>query len=422
MKISVVGGGYVGLITGACLAEKGHNVIIIDIDKKKIDAINSGRPPIYEKGLEELLVRNSGKNLLASTGYESVRDSEISIICVGTPMGEDGSADLKYIVSAAESIGRELKNSCSYHVVTVKSTVPPGTTSDVVIPAVRITSENNPNIGFAMNPEFLREGIAVDDFMNPDRIVIGSDDKKSGDLLESLYSGFNAKILRTGLISAEMIKYASNSFLATKISFSNEVGNICKSLGIDVYEVMEGVGLDHRISPYFLNAGCGFGGSCFPKDVSALIHLAKSKGIDPVLLRSVLKVNEVQPLLIIETLKKRLGDLNGKRIAVLGLAFKGDTDDIRDSRAVPAIERLIAEKADVHAFDPMANENMKAVFPEITYHDSAAGALENADGCLVMTEWPEFSRLDKEFDKMKKRVIIEGRRILSVPDAEGICW
>ena len=422
MKISVVGGGYVGLITGACLAEKGHNVIIIDIDKKKIDAINSGRPPIYEKGLEELLVRNSGKNLLASTGYESVRDSEISIICVGTPMGEDGSADLKYIVSAAESIGRELKNSCSYHVVTVKSTVPPGTTSDVVIPAVRITSENNPNIGFAMNPEFLREGIAVDDFMNPDRIVIGSDDKKSGDLLESLYSGFNARILRTGLVSAEMIKYASNSFLAAKISFSNEVGNICKSLGIDVYEVMEGVGLDHRISPNFLNAGCGFGGSCFPKDVSALVHLAKSKGVDPVLLRSVLKVNEVQPLLIIDILKKHLGDLNGKRIAVLGLAFKGDTDDIRDSRAVPAIERLMAEKADVHAFDPMANENMKDVFPEITYHDSAAGALENADGCLVMTEWPEFSRLDKEFDKMKKRVIIEGRRILSVPDVEGICW
>ncbi|WP_048151733.1 UDP-glucose dehydrogenase family protein [Methanolacinia paynteri] len=422
MKISVVGGGYVGLITGACLAEKGHHVTIIDIDKEKIDAINSARPPIYEKGLEELLARHSGKNLSASTGYESVRDSEISIICVGTPMGEDGSADLKYIVSAAESIGRELKNSGVYHVVTVKSTVPPGTTSGVVIPAVRSASGNNPNIGFAMNPEFLREGIAVDDFMNPDRVVIGSDDKKSGDLVESLYSGFNAKILRTGLISAEMIKYASNSFLATKISFSNEVGNICKSLGIDVYEVMEGVGLDHRISPYFLNAGCGFGGSCFPKDVSALIHLAKSKGVDPVLLRSVLKVNEVQPLLIIDILKKHLGNLNGKRIAVLGLAFKGDTDDIRDSRAVPAIERLIAEKADVHAFDPMANENMKAVFPEITYHDSAAGALEDADGCLVMTEWPKFSRLDKEFDKMKQRVIIEGRRILSVPDAEGICW
>ena len=422
MKISIVGGGYVGLITGACLAEKGHNVTIIEIDREKADAINSARPPIYEKGLGELLVRHSGKNIAASTGYESVRDSEVSIICVGTPMREDGSADLKYIISAAESIGRELKDSGIYHVVAVKSTVPPGTTSGVVIPAVRNASGDNPDIGFTMNPEFLREGIAVDDFMNPDRIVIGSDDERSGDLVESLYSGFNTKVLRTGLVSAEMIKYASNSFLATKISFSNEIGNICKALGIDVYEVMEGVGLDHRISPYFLNAGCGFGGSCFPKDVSALVHLAKSKSIDPVLLRSVLKVNETQPLAIIDILKKHLGNLNGKRIAVLGLAFKGDTDDIRDSRAVPAIEKLIAEKADVHAYDPMANENMKAVFPKITYHDSAARALENAEGCLVMTEWPEFSRLDKEFDIMKNRVIIEGRRILSVPDAEGICW
>lgn len=422
MKISIVGGGYVGLITGACLAEAGHRVTVIDIDKKKADAINSARPPIYEKGLEDLLARHSGKNLKADTGFESVRDSEISIICVGTPMSEDGSADLSYIISAAESIGRELKNSGGFHVVTVKSTVPPGTTTGTVIPAVRKASGNNPNIGFAMNPEFLREGIAVDDFMNPDRIVIGSDDKRSGDLVESLYSGFDAKILRTGLVSAEMIKYASNSFLATKISFSNEVGNICKSLGIDVYEVMEGVGLDHRISPYFLNAGCGFGGSCFPKDVSALIHLAKSRGFDPVLLNSVLKVNETQPLVIVDILRKRIGNLEGKRVAVLGLAFKGDTDDIRDSRAIPVIEELVIESADVHAYDPMASENMKAVFPGISYHDSAAAALEDADACLVLTEWPEFSRLNSEFDNMKNKVIIEGRRILTISGAEGICW
>jgi UDPglucose 6-dehydrogenase len=422
VKISIVGGGYVGLITGACLAEAGHRVTVIDIDKKKADAINSARPPIYEKGLEALLASHSGKNLKADTGFESVRDSEVSIICVGTPMGEDGSADLSYIVSAAESIGRELKNSGGYHVVTVKSTVPPGTTSGTVVPAVRKASENNPNIGFAMNPEFLRESIAVDDFMNPDRIVIGSDDKRSGDLVETLYSGFDAKILRTGLVSAEMIKYASNSFLATKISFSNEVGNICKSLGIDVYEVMEGVGLDHRISPYFLNAGCGFGGSCFPKDVSALIHLAKSRGFDPVLLKSVLEVNETQPLVIVDILRKRIGNLEGKRVAVLGLAFKGDTDDIRDSRAIPVIEGLIMENADVHAYDPMANKNMKAVFPGISYHDSATGALENADACLVLTEWPEFSRLNSEFDNMKNKVIIEGRRILTISGAEGICW
>lgn len=422
MRISVIGGGYVGLITGACLSERSHEVCIIDIDKRKTDLINSARCPIYEKGLEELLIRNSGKKLSAGTDYSSVGDSEVSIICVGTPMNEDGSADLGYIKSAAESIGKELKNNSRYHVVTVKSTVPPGTTTGVVIPEVRKASENNSSIGFAMNPEFLREGIAVDDFLNPDRIVIGSDDERAGDLIESLYSGYDAKVLRTSLISAEMIKYTSNSFLATKISFSNEIGNICKALGIDVYEVMEGVGLDHRISPYFLNAGCGFGGSCFPKDVSALVQLGRSKGLNPVILDSVLKVNETQPILITDILKRRLGSLKGKRIAVLGLAFKNGTDDIRDSRSVHAIETLLADGAEIHAYDPMANENMKTIFPGINYHNSAADALADADGCLVMTEWEEFSKLDKEFDRMTNRVIIEGRRILSVPDVEGICW
>lgn len=422
MKISVVGGGYVGLITGACLAESGHEIDIIDVDMQKVDAINSGVPPIYEKGLKELLDRHSGKRLKAHSGFDCVKNSEISIICVGTPQGDDGSADLRYIRSVAESIGRELRDREEYHVVTVKSTVPPGTTANIVKSLVTRESGNNPNIGFAMNPEFLREGIAVYDFMNPDRIVIGSDDPGAGDLVESIYSGFDAKILRTGLTSAEMIKYASNSFLATKISFSNEIGNICKNLGIDVYEVMEGVGLDHRISPHFLNAGCGFGGSCFPKDVSALAGMAKSKGLDPVLLESVLKVNEMQPLVVVRMLKARLGDLRGKRIAVLGLAFKNDTDDIRDSRAIPAIENLLSEGAEVHAYDPMAGPAMQQVFPGISYHGSAADALRDAEGCVVMTEWPEFSELDKEFELMKNRVIIEGRRILSVSDAEGICW
>ncbi|MBN1433066.1 MAG: UDP-glucose/GDP-mannose dehydrogenase family protein [Methanomicrobiaceae archaeon] len=422
MKISIVGGGYVGLITGACLAEMGHEVKIIDVDEKKVNAINSAKPPIYEKGLEDLLIRHSGKNLTAGSDFSSVRDSELSIICVGTPQNKDGSADLGYIISAAESVGKELKIFDGYHVVAVKSTVPPGTTTGIVLPTIMKASENNSCIGFAMNPEFLREGIAVGDFMNPDRIVIGSVDKRAGDLVESVYSGFNTKILRTGIVSAEMIKYASNSFLATKISFSNEIGNICKTLGIDVYEVMGGVGLDHRISPYFLNAGCGFGGSCFPKDVSALIHFARLKGTDPVLLESVLKVNQMQPLVIVDILKKHLGSLEGKRITVLGLAFKGDTDDVRDSRAIPVIEALIADKAEVHVYDPMANKNMKELFPVIICHESAEDALKDSDGCLVMTEWPEFSRLNKEFDTMKNRLIIEGRRILNVPDAEGICW
>lgn len=422
MRISVVGGGYVGLITGVCLADIGHDVTVIEIDSDKVEAINSAKPPIYEKGLAELLAAHSGGRLKASTGFESIGRSGISIICVGTPPGADGSADLSYIRSASNSIGEELKKCDSYHVVVVKSTVPPGTTETTVMPAVMEASENNPCIGFAMNPEFLREGIAVSDFMNPDRIVIGSLDEKAGDAIESMYSPLGAKVLRTGIAAAEMIKYASNSFLATKISFSNEIGNICKSLGIDVYEVMKGVGLDHRISPYFLNAGCGFGGSCFPKDVSALVSLARSKGIDPLLLDSVLKVNAVQPLVMVGMLKEKIGDLRGKRIAVLGLAFKNDTDDVRDSRSIPAIEKLIAEGAEVHAFDPMATGNMECIFPGITYHGSAAGALEDAEGCLVMTEWPEFSELDREFDLMKNKVIIEGRRILSVRGADGICW
>ena len=221
-----------------------------------------------------------------------------------------------------------------------------------------------------------------------------------------------------------MIKYTSNAFLATKISFSNEIGNICKKLGIDVYEVMKGVGMDHRISPFFLNAGAGFGGSCFPKDVSALVSLAESSGIDPVLLKSVLGVNEIQPLKMIEILEKRIGNIAGKHIAVLGLAFKNDTDDIRDSRSIPVLDGLIKKGAKITAYDPMATAAMKALFDEsrVRYCDTAKDALKDADACLVMTEWAEFTKLDAEFDAMKSRVIIEGRRILSVKDKEGICW
>ncbi|MDD3407394.1 MAG: nucleotide sugar dehydrogenase, partial [Methanomicrobium sp.] len=232
----------------------------------------------------------------------------------------------------------------------------------------------------------------------------------------------NASLLHTGITAAEMIKYASNAFLATKISFSNEIGNICKSLCIDVYEVMKGVGMDHRISPYFLNAGAGFGGSCFPKDVSALVSLAKEKNQNPVLLKSVLDVNKTQPLKMTEILKSRTGSLKDKKIAVLGLAFKDNTDDIRDSRSIPVINALLLEEADVYAFDPLASENMKSLFPQITYCSSASDALKDADGCLVMTEWPQFSKLNEEFNQMKSKIIIEGRRILTIDEKEGICW
>jgi len=423
MKISVIGGGYVGLVTGTCFAELGHDVTIIEIDPEKVRAINNGKPPIYENGLEDLLGKNTGKRLHASIGYESVASAEIVLISVGTPPKPDGSANLSYIESASTSLGKALKNTSAYCVVVVKSTVPPGTTEKIVRPAVlRAAGKTEKEIGFVMNPEFLREGRAVDDFLHPDRIVIGSSDPRAGDRVAEVYTNLRVPVLRTDLTAAEMIKYTSNAFLATKISFSNEIGNICKNLNIDVYEVMKGVGLDPRIGPLFLNAGAGFGGSCFPKDVSALVSLAKEAGENPVLLESVLAVNEHQPDRIIALLEKRIGTLSGKRIAVLGLAFKDNTDDIRDSRAIPVIETLVKKGAWVTAYDPMAIPNMQRLFPSIEYCSSTAGALTGADGCLVMTEWPEFSRLDKEFDLMTHKVIIEGRRILSRKEIEGICW
>jgi UDPglucose 6-dehydrogenase len=423
MKISVVGGGYVGLVTGTCFAHLGHYVTVIEIDPEKVRAINKGIPPIYEPGLEELLKQNAGKRLNASTGYESVTDASLVFVCVGTPPKTDGSANLSYIASASTSIGNVLKNSPKYCVVVVKSTVPPGTTEKVVRSAViRASGKTASEIGFAMNPEFLREGRAVEDFLHPDRIVIGSGDLRSGDLVAEVYQDIKVPIIRAGLSAAEMIKYVSNAFLATKISFSNEIGNICKDLGIDVYEVMQGVGLDARIGPLFLNAGAGFGGSCFPKDVSALVSLARNAGENPVLLQSVLEINEQQPNRMIQLLEKRIGSLYGKRIAVLGLAFKDNTDDIRESRAIPVISELVQKGAHVAAYDPMAIPNMQKMFPAIAYCTSAAEALSEADACLIMTEWPEFARLDEEFDCMARKVIIEGRRILSCNGVEGICW
>ena len=423
MKITIIGGGYVGLVTGACFADTGHDVTINDVDPAKVAMINEKRAPIFEPGLESILIRAVGKNLQASLSYDSVSTSDLTFICVGTPPDDDGSANLTYIESASRSIGAALQKSTGFHVVVVKSTVPPGTTETVVRPAVLASAhKTGDEIGFAMNPEFLREGRAIEDFRNPDRIVIGSSQQQAGDRVAEVYRTFSAPVVRTGLAAAEMIKYTSNAFLATKISFANEIGNICKELGIDVYEVMKGVGLDQRIGPKFLDAGAGFGGSCFPKDVSSLSVLAGRAGVDPKILRAVLEVNEEQPYRLVALLEKRAGNLSGKRIAVLGLAFKDNTDDVRDSRSIPVIHALLKKGARVVAFDPMAGSNMQKIFPAIGYAGSAAEALKGADGCLVMTEWPEFGRIDKEFELMTHRIVIEGRRILSWNGAEGICW
>jgi UDPglucose 6-dehydrogenase len=423
MKITIVGGGYVGLVTGACFADTGHDVTIIEADPEKGKMIKEKKAPIYEPGLDQILTTTTGKNLRVCDSYDSAGTSDLTFICVGTPPNDDGSANLAFVESASRSIGTALQNTPGYPVVVVKSTVPPGTTENVVRPAVLGSShKGGDEIGFAMNPEFLREGHAIEDFRQPDRIVIGSNSPRAGDRVAEVYATFPAPVIRTGLAAAEMIKYASNAFLATKISFSNEIGNVCKELGIDVYEVMKGVGLDQRIGPRFLDAGAGFGGSCFPKDVSSLAVMADRAGIDPKILRAVLAVNENQPHRLVALLERKAGALPGKRIAVLGLAFKDNTDDVRDSRSIPVIRELLEKGVRVVAYDPMAVPNMRKIFPAIGYAASAAEALKDADGCLVMTEWPEFSRIDREFGGMKKRIIIEGRRILTCGGTEGICW
>lgn len=422
MNVTIIGGGYVGLVTGTCLAHLNHIVTIIDIDKTKVDAINNAKSSIYEEGLDVLLKEHIGKNLKASLEYSSIQTSDIVFITVGTPPNPDGSSNLSYIRFAAENIAKEYMIGHTQHpIVVIKSTVPPGTTENIVRKTIH-GSIPDVNVGYCMNPEFLREGRAIFDFFEPDRIIIGSSDQVVIDKIKELYEDLDAQILVTGSTAAEMIKYTANAFLATKISFSNEIGNLCKKLNVDVYEVMKGVGLDHRISPFFLNAGAGFGGSCFPKDVSSLASMITQHDLDPVLLKAVLSINSNQPEKMILLLKNRLVSLNGKRIAVLGLAFKDNTDDIRESRSIPVIEMLLSASAVPVCYDPKATKNMMQVFPDLIYCNSAKDALKDADGCLVMTEWQEFAELDAEFSLMKNRIIIDGRHILTIPDAEGVCW
>ena len=428
MKISVIGTGYVGTVSAACFAELGHDVICVDIDKSKIDMINAGIPPIYEEGLPELLKKHAGKSLSATSDYGlAIMNSDVSFICVGTPSDSEGNIDLGIVKAASASIGDSLGKKKGYHVIVVKSTVVPETTEKIVLPIIaKHSGKHHGDFGIAMNPEFLREGKAVHDFMHPDKIVVGSMDKKSGDIVASLYSGLKCEVTRTNPRTAEMIKYVNNAFLATKISFANEVGNICKTLGIDTYEVMSAVGKDFRIGQHFLSSGAGFGGSCFPKDVKALIGKAKEIGYEPQLLKSVIAINEGQPARMVMLLKNKLGSIKGKNIAVLGLAFKNDTDDIRESRSIPVIKDLLDEGARVSAYDPMANENMKKLFGSIRYYNSAEDALRGADACLIMTEWDEFKSLDKQFDVMKNKLIIDGRHILVKPGKDieyaGLCW
>ncbi len=423
-KISVIGVGYVGLCTAVGLASKGYRVLACDIDAEKIAKINQGVPPFFEPGLQEKLTESTKKgNLegLVNQTNQAIAETDFTYVAVGTPSKPDGSIDLKYIESAATNIGKALKQKSSYHITIIKSTVVPGTTQNVVKPILERESGKKcgADFGLCMNPEFLRQGSAFADTLNADRVVIGSHDKRAGDQLEALYKDFYSTrappIIRTTLSTAELIKYASNAMLATKISFINTIANICEKIpGADVKVVAAAMGLDKRIGPLFLDAGLGYGGSCFPKDVKALIACSKAFGYTPELLDSTENVNKKQPLKAVEFCKQQLGNLEGKQIAILGLAFKPDTDDMREARVIPIINQLIAEGASVTAYDPIAASVAKGIFKDtIQYADSAVDCLKEADCCILVTEWPEFKKLTPQdfTTNMKQPILIDGRRI-----------
>jgi len=404
MKISVIGTGYVGLITAAGLSEKGHNITCVDIQEQRVESINSGKIPLFEEGLEEILKRNIGRDLRATTDLENaVLNTDVTFICVQTPADFDGTVDLKYIKNVAIDIGKILRKKDQYHVVVVKSTVPPSTTEGILTPLLEKNSGKNAgkDFGVVMSPEFLREGLAMKDFLNPDRIIIGTYDKKAVKIVKEIYK-VNCPIFETTPRTAEMIKYASNVFLATKISFINDIGNICKKLNIDAYEVAKGLSLDHRISPHSMRAGLGWGGSCFPKDIRGLVHKSRELGYEPKLVDGVIQINEEQPKIMVRLGKNKLGSLEGKRAVVLGLAFKGDTDDIRDTQAFPVIELLLKEGAEVIAYDPKAMENAKKILSNrVNFSDSAEKALKDADIAFIATDWDEFKNINFDLTSME---------------------
>jgi UDPglucose 6-dehydrogenase len=390
----------------------------------KAAKVNNGIPPFYEPNLQKLLketIRNGHLKCLVNQTEKAVFETDLTFDAVGTPSRRDGSIDLQFIETSTRGIGKALNQKSTYHVIVIKSTVTPGTTQNIVKPILEKESKKKcgSDFGLCMNPEFLRQGSAFEDTLHTDRIVIGEYDKKSGDTLENLYKDFYGKsmptTIRTTLSTAELIKYASNSLLATKISFINTIANICEKIpGVDVKIVAQAMGLDKRIGPLFLNAGLGYGGSCFPKDVKALIAYSKNLGYRLRLLESVESINKTQPLKAVQFCKELLGNLKGKHVAILGLAFKADTDDMREARAIPIINQLIDEGANVTAYDPVALPIAKTIFKDkVQYAASTIECLKNADCCILVTEWDEFKKLKPEdfIKNMKQPLLIDGRRI-----------
>ncbi|MFH2020869.1 MAG: UDP-glucose/GDP-mannose dehydrogenase family protein [archaeon] len=422
MKISVIGLGYVGLIQAAGMAKLGFSVVGTDIDKDKVDMVNRQEPPIYEKGLKEALCKIVPSKFTATTNLKkAIMDTDMTFICVGTPSKKQGEMSLHQLENVVVKLGEIIKSK-PYHVFVIKSTVIPGTCETIVVKGLEKSSGKTfpKDFSVVMNPEFLKEGEAIEDFFKPDRIVIGSSDKKGLGVLKEAYSQFTCPIIETEFKEAEMIKYASNSFLATKISFINEIGNICKKYGVDTNVVAKGIGLDHRISPHFLKSGIGFGGSCFPKDVNAIIYKATELGYNPRLLRSVLDINRDQPLKLIEQLDKAAGPIKGKKVGLLGLTFKAGTDDIRESPALNTIKELLMEEAELFIYDPQAMEKVKKIFPHLNYMESAQEVADASEYILILTEWNEF--LDVDY---KKKLVIDGKNLFGdkkPSNYQGICW
>lgn len=411
-KLCVIGTGYVGLVTGTCFADMGHRVTCLDINEERIDKLNNGIMPIYEPGLKQIVDQNvEAGRLDFTTSYpEALKDSEFAFIAVGTPSSEDGEADMQYVKSAASSIALNLDHPI---IIVNKSTVPVGTGDWVAELITDLNGYETPKFSVVSNPEFLREGSAVLDFMEPDRVVLGSTDPMAANKVADLYEALRAEIMITDLRTAEMIKYASNAFLATRISFINEMANICETLGADVREVARGMGLDKRIGPAFLDAGLGWGGSCFPKDVKALAHMAVTHDTHPQLLQAVMDINFNQRKHAVNKLDKALDGVQGKTIGVLGLSFKPNTDDTRYSPSLDIIKMLVAKGATMQAYDPQAMKISKAEVPELNLCQNPYEVAEGVDALLLATEWNEFKFLD--FDRVKANmrgnVILDGRNI-----------
>ncbi|MEO9209486.1 MAG: UDP-glucose/GDP-mannose dehydrogenase family protein [Ginsengibacter sp.] len=427
MKIAVIGTGYVGLVTGTCFAESGNNVICVDIDEKKVARLNAGEVPIYEPGLEKLFERNTNEGRLAFTTSlrVGIKDAEIIFLALPTPPDEDGSADLKYVLGVAKDIGG-LLNEGDYKIIVDKSTVPVGTAEKVQAAVLKSLEERNivsPHSLFDVvsNPEFLREGVAVDDFMKPNRVVIGTTSEKAIKVMNTLYAPFVRQgnpVIFMDEKSAELTKYAANAFLATKISFMNEIAQVCEKLGADVDMVRKGIGSDDRIGRRFLFSGIGYGGSCFPKDVQALVKSSQNENYDFKILEAVMKVNEIQKVHLISKMRTYFkNNLKGKKIALWGLAFKPNTDDIREAPSLKIIESLLSQGASVVAYDPEAMKNVKMEMGEtITYANTMYEAIDGADALIIATEWNEFRTPD--FEKIKKylknAVVFDGRNLFEL--------